>query len=109
MRDAITSRKNTLAQRARAVRDGRDAGAVFVEGVRLCEDALRASVEFELALYTQTLADDGRGDGGAEGGVAGKNSPQRHEVHTEGHRERQRVFKSPAFSVALCVTSVPLW
>jgi TrmH family RNA methyltransferase len=60
-RDAINSRKNPLVQRARAVRDGRDAGAVFVEGVRLCEDALRASVEFELGLYTQALADDVRG------------------------------------------------
>ncbi|HWW76435.1 MAG TPA: RNA methyltransferase [Pyrinomonadaceae bacterium] len=61
MKDAITSRKNPLIQRARAVREGREAGAVFVEGVRLCEDALRASVGFELALYTQALASDGRG------------------------------------------------
>lgn len=63
MKDAITSRKNSLVQRARAVREGRDAGAVFVEGVRLCEDALRASVEFELGLYTQALAEDERGAG----------------------------------------------
>jgi len=61
MKEAITSRKNPLVQRARAVREGRDAGSVFVEGVRLCEDALRASAEFELGLYTQTLADDERG------------------------------------------------
>jgi RNA methyltransferase, TrmH family len=61
MKEAITSRKNPLVQRARSAREGRDAGAVFVEGVRLCEDALRASVEFELVLYTQALAGDERG------------------------------------------------
>jgi TrmH family RNA methyltransferase len=61
MRETITSRRNTLVQRARSVRDGREKSAVFVEGVRLCEEALRASVEFEFALYTQGLADDERG------------------------------------------------
>ncbi|HJQ33196.1 MAG TPA: RNA methyltransferase [Pyrinomonadaceae bacterium] len=61
MKDALTSRKNPLVQRARAVREGREAGAVFVEGVRLCEDALRAYVGFELVLHTQALASDERG------------------------------------------------
>ena len=59
--ETITSRKNPLAQRARAVRDGRERGLVFVEGVRLCEEALNASVEFEAALYTRGLARDARG------------------------------------------------
>lgn len=59
--ETITSRRNPLAQRARAVRDGRERGLVFVEGVRLCEEALRASVEFEAVLYTRGLAGDGRG------------------------------------------------
>jgi TrmH family RNA methyltransferase len=59
--ESITSRKNPLAQRARAVRDGREREFVFVEGVRLCEEALRASLVFEAVLYTRTLADDGRG------------------------------------------------
>lgn len=60
-RETITSRKNPLVQRARAVRDGREAGLVFVEGVRLCEEALRASLEFEFVLHTAALAEDGRG------------------------------------------------
>jgi TrmH family RNA methyltransferase len=60
-RETITSRKNPLAQRARTVRDGREREFVFVEGVRLCEEALRASVEFVLVLYTHGLADDARG------------------------------------------------
>jgi TrmH family RNA methyltransferase len=60
--ETITSRKNPLAQRARAVRDGRERELIFVEGVRLCEEALRASVVFEAALYTRALAEDERGD-----------------------------------------------
>ena len=59
--ETINSRKNPLAQRARAVRDGREKEFVFVEGVRLCEEALRASVRFELVLYTRALAEDARG------------------------------------------------
>lgn len=61
MREAINSRKNPLVQRARAARDGRERGLVFVEGVRLCEEALRAGVPLELVLHTRSLADDARG------------------------------------------------
>ncbi|HEY0174021.1 MAG TPA: RNA methyltransferase substrate-binding domain-containing protein, partial [Pyrinomonadaceae bacterium] len=61
MKEAITSRKNPLAQRARAARDGRERGLVFVEGVRLCEEALRACVPVELVLHTRSLAEDARG------------------------------------------------
>ncbi len=43
MADIITSRKNQFAQRARAVREGREKDSVFVEGVRLCEEAPRPS------------------------------------------------------------------
>ena len=59
--DTITSRKNQFAQRARAVRDGRERELVFVEGVRLCEEALRSPVEFESVLYARDLADEERG------------------------------------------------
>ncbi len=61
MADIITSRKNQFAQRARAVREGRERESVFVEGVRLCEEALRASVAFEAVLYARSLADEERG------------------------------------------------
>jgi RNA methyltransferase, TrmH family len=60
-RELITSRRNQLAQRARAVRDGRDRGRVFIEGVRLCEEALAAGLDFELILFTESLARDERG------------------------------------------------
>ena len=59
--EIITSRKNPLAQRARAVRDGRERVFVFVEGVRLCEEALRAGVEFEFALFTPSVEEAERG------------------------------------------------
>src|ERR1051326_4803161 len=56
----ITSRKNTHARLARDVRDGREKGLVFVEGVRLCEEAVGAGVEFESALFTPSLVKDER-------------------------------------------------
>jgi RNA methyltransferase, TrmH family len=59
--ETITSRKNPLAQRARAVRDGRERESVFIEGVRLCEEALRAGVRFDSVLYTRALTGDERG------------------------------------------------
>ena len=59
--ETINSRRNPLVQRARAVRDGREKGLVFVEGVRLCEEALRASVVFEAVMYTRALTEDERG------------------------------------------------
>ncbi|HEX8284320.1 MAG TPA: RNA methyltransferase [Pyrinomonadaceae bacterium] len=60
-KEVITSRKNPLAQRARAARDGRERELVFAEGVRLCEEALRAGVGLELVLHTRALAEDARG------------------------------------------------
>ncbi len=60
--ETINSRRNPLAQRARAVRDGRERGLVFVEGVRLCEEALRASLVFEAVMYTRALTVDERGN-----------------------------------------------
>ena len=59
--ETITSRRNPLVQRARAVREGREKGFVFVEGVRLCEEAAGASLDFDAALYTPALERDERG------------------------------------------------
>jgi TrmH family RNA methyltransferase len=59
--DKITSRKNPLIQQARAVRDGRERELIFVEGVRLCEEALRAGVDFDSAFYTNELEESERG------------------------------------------------
>lgn len=40
----ITSRENAKLKYTRRVRDGREADAIFVEGVRLCEEALRSKI-----------------------------------------------------------------
>ncbi|HVF41754.1 MAG TPA: RNA methyltransferase [Pyrinomonadaceae bacterium] len=61
MDELITSRKNTLAQRARSVRDGRERESVFVEGLRLCEEAMRAGVRTDFVLYTRPLEESERG------------------------------------------------
>lgn len=59
--ELITSRKNALAQRARSVREGRERESVFVEGLRLCEEALRANVGFDFVLHTRALEESARG------------------------------------------------
>jgi RNA methyltransferase, TrmH family len=57
----ITSRQNPLVQRARAVRSGREPELIFIEGVRLAEEAARAGLSCEAALYTDRIAHDSRG------------------------------------------------
>ncbi|MCA1592862.1 MAG: RNA methyltransferase [Acidobacteria bacterium] len=56
----ITSRKNPLVQRARAVRDGKHCELIFVEGVRLCEEAARAEVEIETIFCAEARIKDER-------------------------------------------------
>jgi TrmH family RNA methyltransferase len=52
----ITSRHNPLVRQARAVRDGKEPGLIFVEGLRLCAEAVNASLQVETALYTERIA-----------------------------------------------------
>lgn len=49
----ITSRNNSLLRRARAVRDGKLDDLIFVEGLRLCEEALRSNLKIETAIYSE--------------------------------------------------------
>lgn len=60
-REPLTSRQNPLVKRAREVRDGRDKECIFVEGLRLCEEAARAGLTIETALFTRSLSDVERG------------------------------------------------
>lgn len=59
----ITSRDNALAKRARAVRDGRVRDSIFLEGLRLCEEAWRALGVDAITevIYTERIAQDRRG------------------------------------------------
>lgn len=43
------------------MRDGREHTLIFVEGVRLCEEALRAGLDFESVYYTSGLEESERG------------------------------------------------
>ena len=52
----ITSRDNSLLRHARAVRDGKNAESIFVEGLRLCEEALRSGLKIEAVIYSAQLA-----------------------------------------------------
>jgi RNA methyltransferase, TrmH family len=59
----ITSRDNALVKQARAVRQGKIHERVFVEGLRLCEEAWEAlgADEIREAIYTERIAQDERG------------------------------------------------
>ena len=52
----ITARDNSLLRRARAVRDGKIDDVIFVEGLRLCEEALSSKLEIEALIYTDHIA-----------------------------------------------------
>jgi TrmH family RNA methyltransferase len=52
---SITSRDNSLLRLARAVRDGKDTDHIFVEGLRLCEEALRSALDIEAVIVSEEL------------------------------------------------------
>jgi RNA methyltransferase, TrmH family len=51
----ITSRDNSLLRDARAVRDGKIDELIFVEGLRLCEEAGRSSLKIEAVIVSEEL------------------------------------------------------
>lgn len=57
----ITSRHNQLIRHARHVRDRKEPSQIFIEGVRLAEEALRSGLNIQEALYTERLRSDERG------------------------------------------------
>ena len=52
----ITSLDNSLLRLARAVRDGKSQEFIFVEGLRLCEEALRSGLPIEAVIVSNELA-----------------------------------------------------
>ncbi len=60
-RETITSRRNAVVQKARAVREGRERELIFVEGVRLCEEAASAGLLIETVLCVEGTAHEERG------------------------------------------------
>jgi TrmH family RNA methyltransferase len=59
--EKITSRQNPLVKRYRRVRAGSERHHVFIEGVRLVEDALSAGAHFETVAFTPALEMSERG------------------------------------------------
>lgn len=59
--EVIKSRTNAQVKLARAVRDGKQRELIFLEGVRLCEEAARAGLDVEQVFYTEKLTRDERG------------------------------------------------
>ncbi len=56
----ITSRHNSLLRLARAVREGKTNDLIFVEGLRLCEEALRSQLHIEAVIYSEEIAEKDR-------------------------------------------------
>ena len=51
----ITSRDNSLLRQARAVRDGKVDELIYVEGLRLCVEALKSKLELEAVIASEEL------------------------------------------------------
>jgi RNA methyltransferase, TrmH family len=51
----ITSRDNSLLRQARSVRDGKSDELIYVEGLRLCEEAHRSNLEIEAVIVSEEL------------------------------------------------------
>lgn len=54
--ELITSRENSLLRHVRAVRDGRVEDQVFVEGMRLCEEALTSGLGIHAVVFSDEIA-----------------------------------------------------
>ncbi len=54
--EIITSRDNSLLRHTRAVRDGRVDDVIFVEGMRLCEEALTSGLKIHTVIFSDEIA-----------------------------------------------------
>jgi RNA methyltransferase, TrmH family len=57
----ITSRDNSILRQARAVRDGKADDLMFIEGLRLGEEALRSNLQIEALIYSDQFEKKPRG------------------------------------------------
>ncbi len=57
----ISSRDNQKLKFAKSIRDGREKTRIFVEGLRLCEETLRANLRIESVFFTQKFSASDRG------------------------------------------------
>ncbi|MFN2530126.1 MAG: TrmH family RNA methyltransferase [Pyrinomonadaceae bacterium] len=52
----ITSRDNSLLRQIRAVRDGKISDSIFVEGLRLAEEAVESGLHIQAAVFSEELS-----------------------------------------------------
>lgn len=52
----ITSRDNSLLRQARQARDGKVPEQIFIEGLRLAEEALKSGLEIDAVIYSEEIA-----------------------------------------------------
>ena len=52
----ITSRDNSLLRQARSVRDGKVQDQIFIEGLRLAEEALDSGLEIDAVIFSEEIA-----------------------------------------------------
>jgi len=57
----ITSRDNQKIKLAKKIRDGKFSDLIFIEGLRLAEEALRSELEVHDILFTENFSKTGRG------------------------------------------------
>jgi TrmH family RNA methyltransferase len=55
MIERITSKDNSLLREARAVRDGKIEELIFVEGLRLCEEAVNSRIPIHAMIFSEEL------------------------------------------------------
>jgi RNA methyltransferase, TrmH family len=58
----ITSKENSRVKHAKLVREGRVRDEIFVEGLRLCEEVLKAKIEVVDVLFTADIFEAERGN-----------------------------------------------
>jgi TrmH family RNA methyltransferase len=56
MLDRITSKDNSLLREARSIRDGKVEEMIFVEGLRLCEEAVNSQLPIHALIFSDELA-----------------------------------------------------
>jgi TrmH family RNA methyltransferase len=54
--EIITSHDNSLLRMARSIRDGKTTEFIFIEGLRLCQEAVRSALSVEAVIVSQELA-----------------------------------------------------
>lgn len=72
MPEKITSRENQKVKFARSVRDGKEPEFIFIEGVRLVEEALRSDIRVHQALVAESFTEKERNRELIESFAAGK-------------------------------------